>query len=92
MKLQIIKYKLMSTENTNTDKPCTIDSVIQCVFDRGDKVRTTVSKNKDSTLRLEKKGSVGVIENIGISLKRRCYYIDFGDHKSWIYGDDLSAV
>lgn len=59
-------------------------------FSIGEKVKTIVSKNKDNIYREEHKGTKGVIVNIAIStLNRICYWVNFGDHHSWVYEDDL---
>ena len=55
-------------------------------------VKTTVSKNKDKIYRQERKGSKGVIDKVGESLNIICYWVNFGDHHSWIDEDDLNVV
>ena len=58
----------------------------------GTTVKTIVSKNKDKNYRQERKGIKGIIDNIGISLNRICYWVNFGDHYSWIDESDLNVV
>jgi hypothetical protein len=52
-------------------------------------VITITSKHKNKVYREERKGSRGVIVKIGLSQNRRCYWIYFSDHYSWVYEDDL---
>jgi len=81
----------MTEENKNTEKQCDIHVVIPR-FSKMTKVKTTVSKNKDKIYREERKGSKGVIEKVGTSLNKICYWVNFGDHHSWIEECDLNVV
>jgi hypothetical protein len=58
----------------------------------GEIVITMARKNKNKVYREERKGSRGVIVKIGLSQNRRCYWIYFSDHYSWVYEDDLRKV
>ena len=61
-------------------------------FTVGDTVKTIISKNKDKIYRQERKGVTGVVEKTGISLNKICYWVNFGDHNSWIDEDELNVV
>ena len=51
-------------------------------FSDGDKVKVNVSKK-------ERKGSIGVVEKQAISMDKISYWVNFGDHNSWINEDEL---
>jgi hypothetical protein len=81
----------MENDKLKNEQQCAIHGVIPR-FIVGTTVKTIVSKNKDKIYRQERKGTKGVIVNIGISQNRRCYWVNFGDHHSWMYEDDLNVV
>jgi len=77
--------------NTKNEQQCAIHDVIPR-FIVGATVKTIVSKNKDKIYRQERKGTIGVIEKVGTSLNKVCYWVNFGDHNSWIDECDLNVV
>jgi hypothetical protein len=62
-------------------------------FSVNDKVKTLIGKNApDKIYRAQRKGSVGIIEKIGSSLNKICYWVNFGNHNSWVNEDELNVV
>lgn len=80
-----------NNKKLSNKKQCDIHAVIPR-FIVGATVKIIVSKNEGKIYRQERKGTKGIIENTGISLNRRCYWVNFGDHNSWIYEDDLNVL
>lgn len=81
----------MKNDNLKNEKQCDIHDIIPR-FSVQTKVKTIVSKNKDKIYRQERKGTIGVIEKVGTSLNKICYWVNFGDHNSWIDESDLNVV
>lgn len=58
----------------------------------GYKVRTIVGK-QDKDYHKKRKGSIGTVLQMGVSLSKPCYWIRFSDkHEEWYYEDELDSV
>lgn len=56
------------------------------------KVKIITSKSNISEFRIEKKGQVGVVLKISISLGKQIYWVKFKDTYNWLYREDIIVI